>query len=137
MFSQRKMLAFVGLGLAASISEANLLMAASTLETPGARTGSISGLVVDGEGKPLAGVLVQFTQYSRTQNLQSEAVATNDQGEFTLPEAPVGPVMVLAKTTGKHSLSGGVSTAVTDRAVTKLAGPIALSGANRDPRMRP
>lgn len=74
--------------------------------------GSVSGVVVDGDGySPLAGVLI-------TTSPASSAILTDENGSFELSKVPMGDVLISAKK--EDYLSSSVTVAVYDEDNTNL-----------------
>jgi hypothetical protein len=79
-------------------------------------TGSIEGIIVDGSGLPVPGVIVQAA---------GNSVVTGDDGSFSITDVPVGDYTISASKDGV----GSITSEVTVRPDTTTRFDLAFSGA--------
>jgi hypothetical protein len=76
-----------GLSMWRRIAAAFVLIAAGLAQTPRSTTGSVEGIVLDGERKPLAGATVFIGTLAKGPRTRTDA-----EGKFVLRDVPIGNV---------------------------------------------
>jgi len=94
-----------------------------------ARTGSVTGRILDATGKPVSGAIIIFS--SRTPTSDVPRATTLPDGTFTLANFPAGPTRCTLTIMSGGQVVGTVDMTInaTPGAVTRLDGDIRVNGA--------